>query len=140
MGFGAAVQSAFKKTFNYQGRASRSEYWWFYLFYLLSFTALITVFMVILGIASDHNRTNDSVNPMFGALGLLGFLYLLAMLVVQLPLSIRRLHDSGKSGFFLLLTFVPFGGIVLLVFFCLPGTNGANQYGDDPIRPLAGVF
>ncbi len=139
MGFGAAIQSAFKKTFVYQGRASRSEYWWFYLFYVLSFAALATVCVVTASITNDHISAGGT-NPIAGALFVLAFLYLLVLMVVQLSLAVRRLHDSDKSGFLLLLGFVPLGGFVLLAFFCMSGTNGANQHGENPLRPLAGVF
>ncbi len=138
MGFGEAVQSAFKKTFVYQGRATRSEYWWFYLFYVLSFAVFATVCVVVAGITNDHNSGGS--NPIGGGLFALMFLYLIALAVVQLPLAVRRLHDSNKSGFFLLLGFVPLGGFVLLAFFCMPSTEGPNQYGEHPLRSHASVF
>ena len=139
MGFGAAVQSAFKKAFVYQGRASRSEYWWFYLFYVVTFAVLITVCIIIASITNDQN-VSGGTNPIAGGLFILAFLYLFALMIVDLSLAVRRLHDSGKSGLFMLLVFVPFGGFVLLVFFCMSGTSGANQYGEDPLRPITSVF
>lgn len=72
----------------------------------------------------------------FGAAGLLVFLllilYALLVFIPSLAVSVRRLHDQDKSGWFYLLNFIPFGGLVLLVFYCLPGTPGLNRYGPIP--------
>lgn len=64
--------------------------------------------------------------------GLFGSLYALAMLLPSLAVGVRRLHDTGKSGWWMLLGFVPLANIALLVFFIQDGTVGANQYGPDP--------
>jgi len=140
MGFGEAIQSGFKKTFVYQGRASRSEFWWFQLFSALSCIVLGIVFVIAVGATSNGQSGDQNANPVAAVLVLLFFLYLIGMVFPHLSLAIRRLHDSDKSGAFILLTFVPFGGLVLLVFYCLAGTRGPNKFGDDPKRPLAGVF
>lgn len=59
------------------------------------------------------------------------FLYMLAVIVPTISLMVRRLHDSGKSGFFFFLDFIPFvGGLIMLIFMCLE-SNGSNQYGDS---------
>jgi uncharacterized membrane protein YhaH (DUF805 family) len=57
------------------------------------------------------------------------FLIVIATLVVSLPLAVRRLHDTGRSGFWLFLFLVPFGGIAILVFYLLEGTRGPNRFG-----------
>jgi uncharacterized membrane protein YhaH (DUF805 family) len=70
---------------------------------------------------------------MLGA-GLL-VIYALAILVPSLAVQVRRFHDQDKSGWFILLGFIPaVGGLIVLVFMCLPGTPGSNQYGPDPTR------
>jgi uncharacterized membrane protein YhaH (DUF805 family) len=104
-----------KKYAVFNGRARRKEYWMFVLFYILIAIALAIVEGVI------RSR------------GLLGMLLGLGLLLPSLGVSIRRLHDTDRSGWWLLIGFVPLvGGIVLLVFMCLDGSSGANQYGPDP--------
>ncbi len=142
MDFGSAIKSGFKNTFNYNGRASRSEFWWFYLFTILLVIAVFVLGGAIAGTMGGSDRS-DTSNIIGAVIGILFLLYFLAIFFPTLSLIIRRLHDSDKSGFFLLLAFIPFGGIVLLVFYCLPGTVGPNKYGPDPLaRPasVASVF
>lgn len=136
MDFVSAIKSGFKNTFKYQGRASRSEFWWFYLFTILTLIALFVLGGVIASLTNSNGGQSTS-NVMSGVFGLLFLLYFIGIFLPTLSLIVRRLHDSDKSGWFLLLAFVPFGGIVLLVFYCLPGTQGPNQFGDDPLRPAA---
>jgi len=65
--------------------------------------------------------------------GLLGGIYALAMLIPTLAVSVRRLHDTGRSGWWILIVLIPFiGFIVMLVFMVLDGTPGQNQYGANP--------
>ena len=110
MGFMDAVKVCFNKYAEFKGRASRSEFWWFQLFYMLA--AIIAMM----------------INPVLG-----GIAYL-AMLVPLLAVTIRRLHDKDKSGWFLLLYFVPLiGSIILLVWFCQRGTIGENRFGADSV-------
>ncbi|MDT7577550.1 MAG: hypothetical protein QOH17_3883, partial [Pseudonocardiales bacterium] len=67
------------------------------------------------------------------SLGLLGGLYSLAVLLPSLAVGVRRLHDTDRSGWWLLIGLIPIiGGIVLLVFFVLEGTRGPNRFGADP--------
>ena len=99
---------------NFSGRASRSAYWWY------SF-ALIIAGIVLGAIAGATGST---------AFLLLVYIVLLVAGLTGLSLAVRRLHDSGKSGWLLLLGFIPFvGGIIVLVLMCLPGTPGPNRFG-----------
>ncbi|MBW8880922.1 MAG: DUF805 domain-containing protein [Asticcacaulis sp.] len=135
MGFGQAIQSAYKNYFQFNGRASRSEFWWFYLFNLLVVIAGLVFFMIVGAATSGQGQDAQAgVGIATGLIGLVWGLFVLGSFFPTLSLIVRRLHDSDKSGWFLLLIFVPFGGIVLLVFYCLPGTVGANQFGEDPLR------
>ena len=94
------------------GRAGRAEFWWFE---LASF--IISTVLSILGRASV-------------VFGVLGFIYSLAVLVPSIAVGIRRLHDTGRSGWWLLIGLVPIVGfIVLIVFFATQGNPGPNQYG-----------
>ncbi len=110
-----------KKYADFTGRAQRAEYWFFALFYLLFFLAL----SLIDGAVGLFNST-------YG-LGLLGGLFALAMTLPSIAVTARRLHDTSRSGWWLLISLIPLiGGIVLLVFVCLDSTPGTNAYGPNP--------
>lgn len=105
----------------FTGRARRKEYWFFALFHVLIIIAL-TVLDSMLGTFNAES-----------GYGVLSLIYMLAVLLPSLAVSIRRLHDTNRSGWWLLLGFVPLiGGLVLLVFMILEGTQGSNDYGPDP--------
>lgn len=111
VGFGEAISEAFKNIVTFTGRASRSAFWWFFLGAII-----IDVIGAIIGTAAH-------------AVAIQYIIYILVA-VVTLSLSVRRLHDSGKSGFWWLIGFIPIiGTITLIVFYCLPGTPGPNKYG-----------
>ena len=113
---------------NFSGRARRHEYWMFTLFHII-FLIVAAIFDNILGTTFDA----DGIRIPYG------YLYVLYSLVVILPglgVSVRRLHDVNKSGWFLLISLIPIiGGIWLLVLMCTEGTRGENQYGEDPKAP-----
>ena len=117
VGFGDAIAEAFRNMFNYQGRASRSAYWWFALFQVLAWVGVLILAFIF---AAVHVPA-DSI--------LLYVAAVIGSILVSLSLTVRRLHDSDKSGFWYLIAFVPFGGIVLLVFTLLEGTPGQNRFG-----------
>ena len=108
----------------FSGRARRREYWMFFLFNLLVTVALLIV-----------DAITGTLTP--SGLGLLSGLYTLAVLVPGIAVSIRRLHDTDRSGWWLLIGLVPLLGIVLLVFMCFDGTPGDNQYGASPKAAVA---
>lgn len=111
VGFGEAISEAFKNIVTFTGRASRSAFWWFFLGAII-----IDVIGAIIGTAAH-------------AVAIQYIIYILVA-IVTLSLSVRRLHDSGKSGFWWLIGFIPIiGTITLIVFYCLPGTPGPNKYG-----------
>ena len=94
------------------GRAGRAEFWWFFLANLI-----VSVILSLLGQAST-------------IFTVLGAIYGLGVLIPSIAVSIRRLHDTGKSGWFLLLYLIPLVGfIILVVFFATAGNPGVNQYG-----------
>jgi uncharacterized membrane protein YhaH (DUF805 family) len=120
-----------KQYVDFSGRARRTEYWMFTLF-----NAIIEIILGFvdraLGFGSFSSNTSGGV-AFSASVGLLGGLYALAVLLPSLGVSVRRLHDTDRSGWWLLIGLIPFiGGIVLLVFFVLPGTRGPNRYGPDP--------
>lgn len=103
------------------GRARRKEYWYFVLFNLLASIAL----GVIDGITGTYS--DDA------GIGLLGGIYALAVLIPTIAVAMRRLHDTGRSGWWLLLALIPVvGSLVLLVFFVFDSEPGDNQYGPNP--------
>jgi uncharacterized membrane protein YhaH (DUF805 family) len=115
-----------KKYAVFSGRAQRAEYWYFFLFYLLIHIALVVV-----------DRVTGSFNSEAG-MGLFGGVFALAMLLPSLAVSVRRLHDTDRSGWWLLIAFVPLiGGIVLLIFAVQDGTPGDNRFGSNPKAAVA---
>lgn len=109
--------AVWKQFVNFNGRARRKEYWYFTLCNLIVMILLNVVSFLI----GDYN-------------GVLGNLYTLAILLPGLGVLARRLHDTGRSGWWILIGLVPIVGfIVLLVFLVQEGDSGENQYGDDPI-------
>jgi len=129
MTFVEAVQSVLKNYAKFEGRATRSEYWWFVLFYWL-------VLVVPLIIAAIINSQTVS-----GIVGLLVIGAILGLFIPSLAVSVRRLHDTNRSGLWLLILFLPLGSIVLLVFHCLESTPGPNKYGSaDGVKTIADAF
>ena len=113
--------AALKKYATFEGRARRKEYWLFALFnVLVAFVA---------GIIDGLTGTFDEEIGM----GLLGGLYALAVILPSIAVTVRRLHDTSRSGWWILISFVPIlGVIVLFVFMVLDSTPGANSYGPNP--------
>ena len=110
-----------KKYAVFGGRARRKEYWYYFLF-----NALIAIVLGIIdGVTGTFSREVG--------LGLLGGLYSLAVFIPGFAVSVRRLHDTGKSGWWLLIPLVPLVGvIVFLVFMVKDSEPGENQYGPNP--------
>ncbi len=114
MTFAESIRICLTKYADFQGRASRPEYWWFFLFVLLVQLAGSTI--------------SSS----------LGGLLALALLLPSLAAGARRLHDVGRSGWWLLLCLIPLvGALILLYWFVQPGTRGANAYGEMPAQAAA---
>ena len=116
MDFMTAVRTVLGKYADFSGRARRSEYWFFSLAVAVAYVATLILTAV--------------ARP----LGLLLLIVLvLGALIPTLACGVRRLHDTGKSGAFLLLGFIPVvGSIILLVFYVMDSTPGDNQYGPNP--------
>jgi uncharacterized membrane protein YhaH (DUF805 family) len=122
------------------GRATRREFW---LFHMLFYGVLISYFLIIPLLARSWQSQAGLIVIAILAIGY--FVAFLAMLIPSLCVSIRRLHDHDKPGWFYLLSFIPLvGWIFWLLMMLTPGTQGANSYGDDPreapLDRIAGVF
>ena len=116
-----------KQYADFNGRARRQEYWMFFLFNVIAAFALVMVGGAIGG-ALDAP-----------AIAMIPYMiYILGVLIPGLAVSVRRLHDQNKSGWYYLVAFIPFiGGIWLLVLLATEGDSGPNQYGPDPKNPNA---
>ncbi|MGP7735716.1 DUF805 domain-containing protein [Oceanimonas smirnovii] len=110
-----------KKYAVFEGRSRRKEYWMFILF-----TTLISLFLAffdgMVGLFSEEM-----------GIGVLGGIYTLLVLLPSLAVTVRRLHDIGRSGWWVLIAFIPLVGVlVLFVFMLLDSKPGENQYGNNP--------
>ena len=104
-----------KKYAVFTGRASRTEYWMFFLFNL--------IIAIVLG----------AIDAVIGTGGILGAIYALAVLIPAIAVAVRRLHDTGRTGWWVLIALIPvIGAIVLLVFMVMDSQPGANTYGPNP--------
>jgi len=114
---------ALKKYAVFSGRARRKEFWFFTLIY-----SILALVFYIPGIAFIKS------NPVLGlAFIAIELLIVLAFAIPSLAVAVRRLHDTGKSGWLVLINIVPIiGAIVLLVFYCSNSQPGENQYGPNP--------
>ena len=113
-----------RKYATFAGRARRKEYWWFMLFYSLVMTGLVIGDMMLVG--------PDAV-AIYGGGPLTGIGFL-AFFLPGLAVTVRRLHDHDRSGWFILLGLLPFiGAIILFIFNVQRGTIGDNRFGPDPL-------
>lgn len=118
-----AVKAAFSKYATFEGRARRSELWWFALF-------TFVVSLILGALSPGHGGMGGGMGS-----GLLGLLWFLATLLPSIAVGARRLHDIDRTGWWLLIGFVPVVGfIVLIVFFVSRGTAGPNRFGADPLQ------
>jgi uncharacterized membrane protein YhaH (DUF805 family) len=109
-----------KKYAVFSGRAQRKEYWMFFLFNII-IAILLGIIEVVIGISPDADES------------ILANIYSLAILLPSLAVSVRRLHDIGRSGWWILIGLIPLiGVIVLFVFAVQDGQPGPNQYGPNP--------
>ena len=109
-----------KKFAEFRGRARRKEYWMFTLFNSL-FVSAIVIAELALGLASESG------------FGPLSTLYVLIVLIPGLAVGVRRLHDTGRSGWWLLIGAIPLiGGLILLIFTVQDSQDGDNEYGPNP--------
>jgi uncharacterized membrane protein YhaH (DUF805 family) len=104
-----------KKYAVFSGRSRRKEYWMFFLFNL--------IIAFVLGF----------IEGILGIPGVVGMLYSLAVLIPGIAVSVRRLHDTGRSGWWLLIALIPLiGAVVLLIFMVQEGKNEPNDFGQNP--------
>ena len=120
MNFPQAISSGFKRYVDFNGRSSRSEYWWWWLFEIIGAIAAVVL---------------DAVA---GTVVLFYLLFFLAILLPTFAVTVRRLHDIGKSGWSILIGSIPFvGGIILLIWYLQRGDEGENSFGVNPLQASA---
>ena len=143
MTFGQSIKHVFSNYAVFKGRASRSEYWWFYLF-----SVLVSIVLEIISrplgltyggaeyIIGEGANATTLVVP---GQSILSSLWALAILLPTLAVGTRRFHDSNRSAWnWLWLLAVPLCGIgfiILIIWWILPSTQGPNRYGDGPAQP-----
>lgn len=114
-----------KQYADFSGRARRKEYWMFFLVNLIISFAIGFVSGFIGGVSQDPTLASALMIP--------SILYSLAVLIPSIAVGVRRLHDTNRSGWWLLISLVPvIGAIVLIVFFVQDSQAGSNQYGENP--------
>lgn len=125
MTFSQAIKRGLNGVFDYRTRSTRSEFWW-------------CVLLVIV-LSSAIEALRRFIEPFMGTDPENSYTYIVGMGVwslcvcaVLLPLSVRRLHDVGRSGAWMLIGVIPFGGVILFYFFCRDSSPNWNCYGDDP--------
>jgi uncharacterized membrane protein YhaH (DUF805 family) len=132
--YGATIGQAFtrfwKKYATFSGRASRSEFWWWALIGFIISSVLSSIGLAIAGgdMTTVENMTSGSRNALSGLWGLV-------TLIPSLALGVRRLHDTNRSGWWLLIALVPVVGVIVLIVFYASSSNPAGARYDAPFAP-----
>ncbi|GHC89134.1 membrane protein [Novosphingobium pokkalii] len=129
----------YKRMLDFNGRSRRLEYW---MFHVLLIAQIALIMGLIVAFAPRDGGALPWSHPVTLLLTLLAMIAAVGWFWAGLALSVRRFHDQDKSGWYVLLGAIPYvGGLITLVFMCLPGTAGPNRFGPDPINPdLTDVF
>lgn len=120
---------------DFTGRARRREYWIYTLVYSVIMLVLSLPFLASLPtiMAAQNDGATPEMSPLLMLSVILMSLFGLATFVPSLALTVRRLHDTGRSGWWYLISFIPYvGGLVLLIFMLLDSQAGANKWGPNP--------
>ncbi|WP_371346898.1 DUF805 domain-containing protein [Ancylobacter sp. IITR112] len=132
MTFAQAASSALRKYATFSGRASRSEFWWFVLFYTVAIWGVVLVagllgyFLFLIVFGSPHG-----VPAVARALAHLAALF---MAMPFLAVCVRRFHDMDRTGWWFLICFTGIGVAVMYMWFMFKGTSGPNRFGADPLQ------
>lgn len=119
MDFMQAVKTVLNNYANFNDRSSRSEFWWWTLAYMIAYVAIYMVGSIL------------------GMGELLGGVLALGLLVPNVAVAVRRFHDIGKSGWWVLIFIIPLIGFIALLYFFTKPSAGSNQYGEGPLKPAA---
>ncbi|HEX2795249.1 MAG TPA: DUF805 domain-containing protein [Croceicoccus sp.] len=126
----------YARYFDFAGRSRRMEYWMFQLFIVLGYAALM-VAILMSGGGVEVGEAEAAPGPLVLMIFVVASIWAIATVIPTFALTIRRLHDTNRSGFWILIGFVPIvGGLVLLYFMLIEGTRGPNLFGADPKEGL----
>ena len=130
-----AIQSAYLKAFDFKSRSSRSEFWPGILFHSLMGT-IVSIFVneKFTSALVSSSATQDSTH----ALIMYWIIFNLLLTIPSLSLQVRRLHDTGRSGWWALIVIIPIIGFDLLWYNCQKGESKANKFGEDPLQIIKG--
>lgn len=135
MGFFQSINSVFAGYFKFSGRASRSEYWWFFLFELIVGGIAFAIDTALVIFTLRAAAWNETALLALSPLDFMLVYYMLITFFPRMTVTVRRLHDVGLSGFFYLMYFVPIvGGLVVFVMTLLPSEDDDNIHGPGPFR------
>ncbi|WEK46158.1 MAG: DUF805 domain-containing protein [Candidatus Andeanibacterium colombiense] len=131
----------YRRYADFSGRSRRKEYWMFALLQLI----VACVFYALLFAGMPEMDAPGQIAQAPGALFYAGFIlfmiFALVSFIPSLAVTVRRLHDQDKSGWWILIEFVPFvGPLILLIFMFMDGTPGPNRFGDDPKGSVGEAF
>lgn len=130
----SAYKEMFKKYAQFNGRSRRSEYWYALLAnWIIIMLTYVLFFAPMFSDVVNYGAPTEATAVLMGLLGLLLLVYAFVVMIPSLALGVRRLHDIGKSGWFMLISLIPYvGSIILIVFMATDSQIGANQYGPNP--------
>ncbi|HHQ6613250.1 DUF805 domain-containing protein [Morganella morganii] len=112
--------------FNFKGRARRKEYW---MFTLINNAIIVSLYLSTLYFSDLYSRDFNTISLV---LTVFFVIYIIVTFIPSLSVTVRRLHDTGRSGWWLLALLIPFGGIIIFVFSCLDSHPGDNRFGPNP--------
>ena len=134
MTFSQSIKSVFSKYADFSGRATRSEYWYFYLF---NFLVFMVYYIALFAMLVSGSRDSSAA----GYLSVMIIIYALVMTIPSLAVTVRRLHDTGHSGWWIFLNLIPvIGSIVLFIWFITDSDPDTNEYGDNPKQEFIAEF
>lgn len=124
----------YRRYADFSGRSQRKEYWMFVLLTLLV-TVACMVLMLAGGMALDEaGATSPGILFWVGLVILVVFA--VGTIIPSIAVQVRRFHDQDKSGWMVLIGFIPYvGGLIVIIFMCIEGTRGPNRFGPDPKNP-----
>lgn len=123
----------YRRYADFQGRSCRREYWMF-----TFFTVIVGFLVVTLSFASGNFANGGNVQGGTLSWGVMVVLvaWVIATIIPSIAVQVRRFHDQDRSGWMVLLGFIPYvGGLIVIIFMCLAGTSGPNRFGPDPLDP-----
>ena len=136
MTFIESIITCYKKAFTIKGRASRSEFWWFALYFFCAYilTAWLLDLLILPPISYNFFKDLSEVSfVIYDASNIAAMIAIFLFLVLPyITCSIRRLHDTGRSGWYWLIGFIPFVGGLIRFLMLIDKSDGDNEYGPDP--------